>query len=132
MIVFQMKWSLRKGVSVMAEKNERLNEFVIDWNRSHRNFFFTIQWAPVIARPIGVALRYAATRYRDLQTMNDWEIFKSMTDIKSHGLMLVVSGEEAYGQGIVQFAVASANHNYSEHFIVSTLEWIGKEFFGEK
>ena len=47
----------------MTEKNERLNEFVIDWNRSHRNFFFTVQWALVIARPIGVALRYAATRY---------------------------------------------------------------------
>ena len=108
----------------MTEKNERLNEFVIDWNRSHRNFFFTVQWALVIARPIGVALR--------LQTTNDWERFKSMTDIKSQGLMLVVSSEEAYSQGIVQFAVASANHNYSEHFIVSTLEWIGKEFFGEK
>ena len=116
----------------MTEKNERLNEFVIDWNRSHRNFFFTVQWALVIARPIGVALRYAATRYRDLQTTNDWERFKSMTDIKSQGLMLVVSSEEAYSQGIVQFAVAPANHNYSEHFIVSTLEWIGKEFFGEK
>ena len=93
----------------MAE-NKGLNDFTIDWNKAHRSFFFTIQWAPVVGRPVNI----------------------DMVDLKSHNLMMVVSSEEAFSQGVVQIVVSSANHDYSESYIVSTLEWISRDFFGVK
>ena len=125
------KRTFTKGGSVMAE-NKGLNDFTIDWNKAHRSFFFTVQWAPVVGRPVNIEMRYSAVCYRDLYTTDDWNHFKTMVDLKSHNLMMVVSSEEAFGQGVVQIVVSSANHDYSESYIVSTLEWISRDFFGVK
>ena len=131
MTLFPKKRTFTKGGSVMAE-NKGLNDFTIDWNKAHRSFFFTIQWAPVVGRPVNIEMRYTAVCYRGLYTTDDWIHFKTMVGLKSHNLMMVVSSEEAFSQGVVQIVVSSANHDYSESYIVSTLEWIGRDFFGVK
>ena len=115
----------------MAE-NKGLNDFTIDWNKAHRSFFFTVQWAPVVGRPVNIEMRYSAVCYRDLYTTDDWNHFKTMVGLKSHNLMMVTSSEEAFSQGVVQIVVSSANHDYNESYIVSTLEWISRDFFGVK
>ena len=115
----------------MAE-NKGLNDFTIDWNKTHRSFFFTIQWAPVVGRPVNIEMRYPAVCYKDLYTTNDWNHLRAMVGLKSHNLMMVVSSEEAFSQGVVQIVISSANHDYSESFIVDTLKWISRDFFGVK
>ena len=77
-------------------------------------------------------MRYTAICYRDLYTTDDWNHFRTMVGLKSHNLMMVVSNEEAFGQGVVQIVISSANHDYNESLIVSTLEWISRDFFGVK
>ena len=113
-------------------ENKGLNDFTIDWNKAHRSFFFTVQWAPVIGRPVNIEMRYSAVCYKDFYTTNDWNHLRAMVGLKSHNLMMVVSSEEAFSQGVVQIVISSANHDYSESLIVDTLKWISIDFFGVK
>ena len=115
----------------MAE-NKGLNDFTIDWNKAHRSFFFTIQWAPVVGRPVNIEMRYSAVCYKNLYTTNDWNHLRAMVGLKSHNLMMVVSSEEAFSQGVVQIVISSANHDYNESLIVDALKWISRVFFGVK
>lgn len=122
---------IMKGGSVMAE-NKGLNDFTIDWNKAHRSFFFTIQWAPVVGRPVNIEMRYSAVCYKNLYTTNDWNHLRAMVGLKSHNLMMVVSSEEAFSQGVVQIVISSANYDYNESLIVDALKWISRDFFGVK
>ena len=115
----------------MAE-NKGLNDFTIDWNKAYRSFFFTIQWAPVVGRPVNIEMRYSAVCYKNLYTTNDWNHLRAMVGLKSHNLMMVVSSEEAFSQGVVQIVISSANHDYNESLIVDALKWISRDFFGVK
>lgn len=106
-----------------------LKDFILDWNKSHNRFVFSVQETPVTGRPTEVNVRYSAGKYRRYLSINQWDRLVGVVEAKSHGTMYVVSNEKLFRSGIVNIAVASANHNYQERIIVGVLRWIGEEFF---
>lgn len=108
---------------------QTLEDFILEWNRSHDRFFFSIQENPSTGRPNGVEIRYSAAKYQNFVSNNNWNKLKDTIEAKSHGTMFVVSDEYLFERGIIEIKVASANHNYQEYLIIGALRWVGEEFF---
>ncbi len=108
---------------------QALKDFILDWNKSHNRFVFSIQEIPATGRPTEVEIRYSAAKYQDFFSTDKWIKLKDVVEAKSHGTMYVVTDERLFERGIIEIKVASSNHNYQERFIVGVLRWIGEEFF---
>lgn len=105
--------------------------FVNDWNREHPKFTFTLHMEEAHERPVEIYLRYSAAKYQDFCTPEAFTELCKKAESKSRGICLVTTDEHLFRRGIVDFAVATQNHNYRATTLVSTLKWIG-EFFHVK
>ena len=110
---------------------QTLDDFILDWNKSHNRFIFSTQKAPITGRPTEVEIRYSAAKYQDFFSTDKWNELKDTVEAKSHGTMYVVTDEHLFERGIVEIKVASSNHNYEEQLVVGVLMWIGGDFFSE-
>ena len=108
---------------------QTLQEFVFNWNKSHKRLNFLVNYIPVIDRPTSIEIRFSTVQYRKFLTTDMWEDFKEHVRYCSHNNMYVVTNQDLYEKGVINIAVASSNHNYRECFVVSVLKWMTEQFF---
>lgn len=110
---------------------QTLKSFILDWNKSHNRFVFSVQEALNTSRPTEVGIRYSAAKYQNLFSTDKWNKLRGVVETKSHGTMYVTTDEYLFERGIIEMKVASSNHNYQERLIVGVLRWIYEFFQGE-
>lgn len=108
---------------------QALQDFILDWNKSHKRFFISATEAPATGRPTKIDIRFSAARYQRLLSFDAWERLRALTEAMSHGILYVTSDSQVFTRGVVDIDVASANHNYREDTVVAVLRWICTEFF---
>ena len=106
---------------------QSLKDFICEWNRAHWHFFFAMQEAPVVERPVSIEIRYWAVDYQDFST-EQWNLLKNLVEENPHGMMYISSNEDFFKRGVVEIKITSANHEYREDLVVETLRRIGEEF----
>ena len=109
-----------------------LEDFILDWNKSHNRFSFWFHGIPGTDRPTEVGVRYSAAKYQKFYSADEWNKLRDIVDARSHGTMYVVTDEFLYKRGIIDIKVASSNHNYQERHVIGVLRWIGEEFFSKQ
>lgn len=108
---------------------QTLDDFILEWNKTHKKLFFSLQKAPAIDRPTEIGIRYSVAEYEDFLSSEQWGRLTFIVERKSHGAMYVSSDEMLFNSGIIDIAVSSANHNYQECYVISVLKWICEKFF---
>lgn len=113
----------------MRDNDRTVALFASDWGKLHPKFTFTPQMDEGLGQPVEICLRYSAAKYRDFCTPEAFAELCEKVEAKSRGICLVTTDEHLFRRGIVDFAVATQNHNYRATTLVSTLKWVGEEFF---
>ena len=103
--------------------------FVDEWNKNHKKDVIFIIHGTDGDCLSGISIRYVAAKYRKACNHENWERFKLIIETKSHETIFPVTGENFFERGIINLLVACQNHTYKTSNIISTLEWIGKDFF---
>lgn len=108
----------------------RVNAFIEEWNEVCPRFLFAPRLIPKNGRPSSISVRYSAAKYHNRYSTDEWNRLCNVVEAKSHGTMFVVSTERMYENGVVEIAVAAANHNYQDRLVIGVLRWIAEGFFG--
>lgn len=107
---------------------QTLEDFIEEWNATHKHFKFALNGVPTIR--LDVEIRCSVAKYREFFTIENWNILRDVIEAKSHGNMYIMDCEFGYFQhGCMQAVINSTNHNYDERLIVGALRWLGEEFF---
>ena len=112
--------------------NQRLKDFIPEWNKTHQHLTFSYQETPVNARPVSIEIRYPAEKYHDFFSTEPWDKLNEIVEKSSHDTMYITTNERLFKRGIIEAKVASQNRTYQEQYIVETLRWIGKYFFPQE
>ena len=111
----------------------KISEFISNWNKTHTKVIFASCEAPENGRLVSVEVRFPTSEITSSGDVHEkWCCFSGPAGFKSHGTMYVVTNEELFSRGIVEFKVASLSHKYREEFVIDTLIWIGEVFFSDK
>lgn len=108
---------------------QHLNDFITEWNKSHKHLIFFIQ-TDESKRPLTLEIRFSATRYQDLlQRRDSWYRLCALLEAKSRHTIYVITSDFLFQRGIIEAKIASRNHNFKEGLILSSIRFLAEEFF---
>lgn len=111
---------------------QTVKDFVIEWNQTHKRFVYALFYGHGAIRPTSVEVRYSAAKYRNfLYKADTWKTLTETVERISRGTMFAVTDEWLFERGVLEFKIASYNHNYQDKHVISVLKWLGEDFFGD-
>ena len=112
--------------------SQTLSDFVLDWGRTHENFTFSYNQAPINKRPTNIEVRYSARDYENIYSYKAFSLLCGLVFEKSHDTMYITTDGNLLKRGIMEIKVASSSPEYREKYVVDTLKSIGEEFLRHK